>query len=666
MQTKKHIPLSDIKVPQDLKSLDIPNLEMLASEIREYILDVVSQTGGHVGASFGVVELTLALHYLFDSPRDNIFWDVSHQAYPHKLLTGRYEDFKTLRQYKGIAGFCKRDESEHDIFGAGHASTAISSALGLAEAKHLNGDSSYTIAVVGDGALTGGVAYEGLNNVSELNRNIIIIFNDNEMSISPNVGALSSFISRATTGHYMNLVREEVKHLMKSIPTFGDKIYAVAKKSKEAIKGIFSPGLFFECLGLRYIGPIDGHKLETLVTTLKDIKGLKGPILLHVVTEKGHGCEFLEGDPLKCHAFTPFDRKTGKALPKKNAKITYTKVLGNTLQKLAKMDDKVVAITAAMKEGTGLKEFAEAFPERFYDVGIAEQHAVLFSAGLSLQKIKPFACIYSTFLQRAFDQLVHDVCLQKLNVCFAMDRAGLVGDDGPTHHGVFDITYLRELPNMVVMSPKDENEFQHMLYTATTFEGPKAIRYPRGEGLGIPMDESFKNIPIGKGEVIKMDSNKDYVLIIALGHMVQPSLEAAELLNKENINTVVINARFVKPLDTELIFKFSKDAKLIVTVEENVLAGGFGSAILELLNDTHGSIAVPVKRFGVPDRYIEHGSQSILRKEIGLDPERICKTIRSLLPHTIQKEFLSTMKEPSESDFIESPSVLNKEVVKNI
>ncbi len=664
MTSKKYIPLSQIHSPQDLKKLDIVDLEKLAGEIREYILDVVSQTGGHVGASFGVVELTLALHYLFDSPRDSIFWDVSHQAYPHKLLTGRYEAFKTLRQYKGIAGFCKRDESEHDIFGAGHASTAISSALGLAEAKYHNGDPSYTIAVAGDGALTGGVAYEGLNNVADLNRNIIIIFNDNEMSISPNVGALSAFVSRATTGHYMNLVREEVKHLMKKIPTFGDKIYALAKKSKEVVKGILSPGLFFECLGLRYIGPIDGHNIQTLVETLKDIKELKGPILLHVLTEKGHGCEFLEGDPLKCHAFTPFDRKTGKAIPKKNAKITYTKVLGNTLQKLAKVDDKVIAITAAMKEGTGLQDFAKNFPDRFYDVGIAEQHAVLFSAGLSLQKMKPFACIYSTFLQRAFDQIVHDVCLQKLNVCFAMDRAGLVGDDGPTHHGVYDISYLRELPNMVIMSPKDENELQHMLYTATTFEGPKAIRYPRGEGLGIPMDETFKTIPIGKGEVIKMDSDKEYVLFISLGHMVQPSIEAAELLNKDGINSVVINARFVKPLDTELILKFVKDAKLIVTVEENVLTGGFGSSVLEFLNETYGNIPIPIKRIGVPDRYIDHGSQSLLRKEIGLDPEGIAKTVRRLVPH-VQTE-KPTITESSQNDFISQEPAIQKEAIKNI
>ena len=610
--------LESINTPADLKKLKPEQLPLLAEEVRQFLLETVSNTGGHLGSNLGTVELTIALHYCFDSPNDKIIWDVGHQAYTHKILTGRRDQFHTQRQYKGLSGFPKRSESEHDAFGVGHASTSISAALGMAVAADLAGTRNHSIAVIGDGSLTGGMAFEGLNQAGHLKKDLIVILNDNEMSISKNVGAFSAFISRKMTGRYYRDLKKEMQGLFKSIPAIGTDILHFARKAENSLKGFLTPGALFEALGFDYLGPLDGHDLPQLVEVFNSINQLDGPLLVHVMTTKGKGYKPAEDKPSKYHGVGVFDVATGKGAPKAGAK-SYTDVFGETLVALADQDPKIVAITAAMRDGTGLNSFADRFPQRFFDVGIAEQHGMAFAAGLAADGFRPVAAIYSSFVQRAYDQVFHDICLQNLPVTIAMDRAGLVGDDGPTHHGVFDISYLRHLPGLTMMAPKDENELRHMLKTAVYSGVPMALRYPRGAGYGVEMDDDVKELEIGRGELLQEGSD---LCIIAIGSTVYPALEAAEVLGRKGFSVGVVNARFVKPLDAELIMSVANKTGRLITVEENVLQGGFGSAVLELLYDS-GLQNVKIKRLGILDRYIEQGSQAQLRKDVGIDAEGI-------------------------------------------
>jgi 1-deoxy-D-xylulose-5-phosphate synthase len=573
------------------------------------------------------VDLTIALHYAFDTPKDRIVWDVGHQAYAHKLLTGRRAQFQTLRQHGGISGFPKREESPCDHFDVGHASTSISAALGMTAARDIKGEDYRVIAVIGDGSISAGLAFEGMNQAGHLKKNLIVILNDNEMSISPNVGALSSYLSRMMTGNFYTRLRQETKHFLQGIPKVGESMFNLAKKAEDSIKGLMVPGMLFEDLGFQYIGPIDGHNIDHLLQTFQNIKDYTWPVLVHIVTKKGKGCEFAECSPSQYHGTPPFDRATGKVAAKKQPILSYTEVFGRTMIRLAEDNDKIVAISAAMSEGTGLDKFAECYPARFFDVGIAESHGVTFACGLATEGLHPVAAIYSTFTQRAYDQVVHDLCLQNLPVTLALDRAGLVGEDGPTHHGVFDIAYLRHVPNIIVMAPKDENELQHMVKTAVEYEGPTAIRYPRGTGIGVPMDQELKTLSMGKAELIR--DGRD-VAIIAIGTMVAPSVEAAERLSEEGISAAVINARFVKPLDEEMILSMAKKTGCLVTVEEHALMGGFGSAVLESL-DAHGVTGIKTHRIGLPDLYIEHGPQAVLRQKYGLDANGILSSVRDFV-----------------------------------
>jgi 1-deoxy-D-xylulose-5-phosphate synthase len=605
--------LSKINGPDDLKKLKAEELAPLADEIRAFLLEKVAETGGHLASNLGCVELSIALHYCFDSPKDKVIWDVGHQAYTHKILTGRRDAFHTQRCYKGLSGFPKRSESEHDAFGAGHSSTSISAGLGMAVACGLNGDQSRVISVIGDGSLTGGMAFEALNQAGHLKKNLIVVLNDNEMSISKNVGALSSFISRKMTGSYYRSLKKEMESVLESIPAIGGNILSFAKKAENSLKGFLTPGTLFDALGFEYVGPIAGHDLPTLLSVLEELKEVEGPILLHVLTKKGKGYQPAEETPDKFHGIAP--SKPAGSAPAKPAPPSYTAVFGDALVKLAAADPKIVAITAAMPDGTGLSPFAKQFPERFFDVGIAEQHALTFAAGLAAEGFRPVAAIYSTFAQRAYDQVFHDICLQKLPVTLALDRAGLVGDDGPTHHGAFDISYLRHLPELTVMAPKDENELQHMLKTAIYSGRPISLRYPRGAGFGAALDLELQEIEIGKGELL-LDGGD--LSIIAIGSTVYPALEAAALLKEKGIRVSVVNARFAKPLDRELILAEAEKTGCIVTVEENALQGGFGSAVLELLSDS-GLLGVRVKRLGIPDDFVEQGSQAQLRADLGID-----------------------------------------------
>ncbi len=619
--------LQNINGPEDLKQLKEDELPLLGEEIRRFLLDTVSKTGGHLASNLGCVELTIALHYCFDSPSDRIIWDVGHQAYTHKILTGRRDVFHTQRRYKGISGFPKRTESPHDAFGAGHSSTSISAGLGMAAANSLNGKDAKVIAIIGDGSLTGGMAFEALNQAGHLRKNLIVILNDNEMSISKNVGAFSSFISRKLTGKYFRELKREMQSLIKGIPAIGGNILHFARKAENSLKGFLTPGTLFEALGFDYVGPIQGHDLRQLTELFRSCKGVEGPILIHVMTTKGKGYPPAEETPDIFHGVGPFDVSTGTVKAGKGAPPSFTSVFGRTMVKLGEMDEKIIAVTAAMPDGTGLTPFAKAFPNRFFDVGIAEQHALTFSAGLAAEGFRPVAAIYSTFAQRAYDQIFHDVCLQKLPVTMALDRGGLVGDDGPTHHGVFDLSFLRHLPEMTVMAPKDENELQHMLKTAVYSGHPVALRYPRGAGLGVPMDTEPTSMEIGKGEILEEGND---LAIIAIGSTVFPALEAGRMLAAEGIRATVINARFVKPLDKDLILDAASRAGALLTVEENALAGGFGSAILELL-EASGISDVRVKRIGIPDRFIEHGSQAQLRSDLGLDAAGIASSAREFL-----------------------------------
>lgn len=618
--------LEAIHSPADLKLLSPDQLPALADEVREFLLATVSETGGHLGSNLGAVELTLALHYCFTTPKDKIVWDVGHQAYTHKILTGRREQFPTQRQYKGISGFPKRSESEHDAFGVGHASTSISAGLGMAVADDLNKQKNKVIAVIGDGSLTGGIAFEGLNQAGHLKKNLIVVLNDNEMSISKNVGAFSAFVSRKMTTRHFRELKREMKELLTNIPAFGKDILKFARRAENSLKGFLTPGALFEALGFDYIGPIDGHDLTNLIEIFTNAREFEGPLLIHVMTTKGKGYHPAESMPDKFHGVGAFDLSTGKA-PPKAASLSYTEVFGRTLVELAQEDPKVVAITAAMPDGTGLNYFAETLPERFFDVGIAEQHGVCFAAGLAADGFKPVAAIYSSFMQRAYDQVFHDVCLQNLPVVIAMDRGGLVGDDGPTHHGVFDLSFLRHLPNLTFMAPKDENELRHMLKTALELGRPVALRYPRGAGYGVPLDNKLQILPIGKGELLQEGTD---LTIIAIGSTVMPSVQAAEQLVSAGINAAVVNARFIKPLDEALILDQARKTGRIVTVEENVLQGGFGSAVLELLQDS-GLYQIPVKRLGIQDQFIEQGTQTQLRHDVGIDADGIAAAVEKFL-----------------------------------
>lgn len=610
--------LESIDSPSDLKKLKSEQLPALAAEVRKFLLETVSATGGHLGSNLGTVELSIALHYCFDSPRDKIIWDVGHQAYTHKILTGRRDRFHTQRQYKGISGFPKRCESEHDAFGVGHSSTSISAGLGMAAAASLDGKRSHSIAVIGDGSLTGGMAFEALNQAGHLKKNLIVILNDNEMSISKNVGAFSAFISRKMTGRYYRDLKKEMQTLLKHIPAFGTDILHFARRAENSLKGFLTPGSLFEALGFDYIGPLDGHNLPQLVDVFNNINELDGPLLVHIMTTKGKGYKPAEETPAKYHGVGVFDVATGKGAAKPAVR-SYTDLFGETLENIAAEDSKIIAITAAMPDGTGLNQFGQRFPDRFFDVGIAEQHAMTFAAGLAAEGFRPVVAIYSTFVQRAYDQVFHDICLQHLPVTIAMDRAGLVGDDGPTHHGVFDLSYLRHLPGITVMAPKDENELRHMLKTAIYSGVPIALRYPRGAGYGVKLDSELKCLEIGKGEEL-LDG--DDLTIVAVGATVYPALQAAEALRVKGISAGVINARFVKPLDAELILAVARRTGRMMTVEENALQGGFGSAVLELLYDNNMQ-DVKVRRVGIPDHYIEQGSQAQLRKDVGIDAEGI-------------------------------------------
>ena len=608
--------LEKINNLNDLRSMNVSELSMLADEIRSYIMAVVSKTGGHLSSNLGVVELTIALHYVFNTPEDKIVWDVGHQCYTHKILTERKDKFETLRQDKGISGFPSRKESRYDVFDTGHASNSISIAVGLAEAKKKLHNTNKIIAVIGDGSLTGGMAFEALNHAGHLKSEIIVVLNDNEMSISKNIGALSAHLNKVMTGEFVSNIREEIKGRIKNLPGFGDKVYKVARHVEEAIKGLVTPGMLFEALGFTYIGPVDGHNLNHLLDNLKNIKRLKGPVLIHVITKKGRGYNHAEDDPARFHGISTFEVTTGEC--KGTGACTYTDVFGDAIIELAENDEKVIAITAAMGLGTGLDRFSNLFPDRFYDIGIAEQHGVTFAAAFALGGYRPFVAIYSTFLQRAYDQIILDVCLQNLPVVFAVDRSGIVGQDGPTHHGVFDISYFRHIPNMTVMSPKDENELRHMLYSAYLSQKPAVVRYPRGEAQGVLMDKTFKEIPLGTWELLKDGTD---IAVIACGNTVYPALTAAMELERDNIHCTVINGRFIKPMDREMLVSLAGKVPRILTVEENALAGGFGAGVMEVLSDE--GIAIHVKRLGVPDTFLSHGSQSTLRKSLGIDKEGI-------------------------------------------
>lgn len=618
--------LNRIEKPEDVKALTVRELEQLASELRHFIIDTVSQNGGHLAPNLGTVELTLALYSVFSFPGDKLVWDVGHQAYTHKILTGRRDAFKTLRKKGGITGFPNRSESVYDAFGVGHASTSISAALGMALARDAKGEKNQVIAVIGDGALTGGESFEALNNAGDLGTKLIVILNDNEMSIDANVGAMSEYLSRIRIAPQYARAKRDMGSLLMSIPHIGDKVYKTASHLKDGVRSVLVPGSLFEEMGFHYIGPIDGHNIGLLEEVLASAKEMEGPVLIHIHTVKGKGYKPAEQAPEKFHGVGCFDPSTGKSAKKAGCAPSYTSVFSKALIDLAKDRPDILAITAAMPSGTGLKAFGQAYPKRFFDVGIAEEHAMTLAAGMAAAGMHPVIALYSTFAQRAYDQLIHDVCLQNLPVTLCLDRAGLVGEDGPTHHGVFDLSYLRQMPNMCVMAPKDEEELRHMLATAIAIEGPAAVRYPRGAGLGVPLTDSLETLPVGKAEVLQEEGD---IAFLAVGTMVEKAKEAAAILKEEGIEAAVVNMRFIKPLDTELLGEMARTKKLLITAEENVLAGGFGSAVAEYLAD-HG-IEVPLLRFGIPDRFIEQGTRRELLSLCGLQPDEMAERIRERL-----------------------------------
>ncbi|PKN32721.1 MAG: 1-deoxy-D-xylulose-5-phosphate synthase [Deltaproteobacteria bacterium HGW-Deltaproteobacteria-19] len=624
--TPRAVSLTEIQSPADIRGLEISQLSLLAEEIRTLIIQTVSVNGGHLASSLGAVELTLAIHKVFDTPRDKLVWDVGHQAYAHKIITERRERFSTLRRRGGISGFPKREESPYDVFNVGHSGTSISAATGIAEARCLQGNAFKVIVVIGDGSMTSGMAYEGLNWAGDRKKDLIIILNDNEMSISPNVGALSSYMNRMMTGQRAMKIRSEVKSFFRTLPGIGEQMVKFSRQAEEALKGFIVPGALFEDLGFTYVGPLEGHRLDHLVKNLENVREMPGPVLVHVVTRKGKGYAPAESRPLQFHGIGPFRIETGEPLAAAGGRISYSRMFGNTLVRLAEKDSRIVAITAAMCEGTGLDAFARQYPTRFFDVGIAEQHAVTFAAGLATEGIIPVVAIYSTFLQRSYDQILHDVCLQKLPVVLALDRGGFVGDDGPTHHGLFDLSFLRSIPNMTVLAPKDENEFQHMLKTAVEWGAPIAIRYPRGAVSGVQLDDDLYTLPVGRGEVLCEGTD---LAIMAIGATVLPALAAAERLREEGIGARVVNARSVKPLDAGLLCASAARTRKVLTVEENVLMGGFGSAVLELFQEK-GLRDVAVVRLGVPDTFVEQATMAELRSLYGIDEEGILRAARSL------------------------------------
>ncbi len=623
--------LSKIHSPADLKSMSRKDLPRVAMEIRDKIVEVVSNNGGHLASSLGAVELAIATHYVFSTPDDKIIWDVGHQAYAHKLLTGRTDQFHTLRKHKGISGFTKISESPHDGFTTGHSSTSISAGLGIACAKNLKKDDSKVVAVIGDGSLTAGLAYEGLNQAGDTHKDkdIIVILNDNDMSIAPNVGALSSLLSRTFSATKLQSWRKEFGVFLKSLPKIGDNIYSLAKRSEESFKTFVTPGMLFEAFNFEYFGPIDGHNLDHLIDILNNIKEMKEPVLLHVTTQKGKGYPQAEKNPVYFHGVGSFDVNTGVCKGNSSTDApTYTDVFGEAMVEFATHDDSIIAVTAAMPEGTGLVKFAEHFPDRFFDVGIAEQHGVTFAAGMATEGFKPVVAIYSTFLQRAYDQILHDVCIENLDVVFALDRGGIVGEDGPTHHGLFDLSYLRSIPNMVVMAPKDENELKQMLFLALSHKGPVAIRYPRGKGMGVEIQSPTRSIPMGSAEIIE---NGDDVVIFAIGSSVQEATCAAAVLKENhNIHSTVVNCRFVKPMDKDLIVDIASKFDHIITAEENMLQGGFGSAVLEVLSD-HQVHWKSFQRVGIEDTFVAHGPQGILKAEYGVDATAIINKAVSVI-----------------------------------
>ncbi|GAB7053513.1 1-deoxy-D-xylulose-5-phosphate synthase [Paenibacillus sp. JMULE4] len=625
--------LNQIHQPEDLKGLTVEQLEQVAAETRKFLIEKLSATGGHLAPNLGVVELTIALHYLFDSPKDKFIFDVGHQSYVHKILTGRKDKFDTLRKYKGLCGFVKRSESEHDVWEAGHSSTSLSAAMGMAVARDLNGESNRVITIIGDGALTGGMALEALNHIGHEKRKLMVILNDNEMSIAPNVGALHNYLGRIRSDRHYVKAKEEFEHLIKKIPAIGGTLAKTAERLKDSFKYLVVPGVWFEELGFTYLGPVDGHNLPLLLEALKQADKVNGPVLVHVITLKGKGYSPAEADSHKWHGITPYKIESGQVL-KSVGPPMYTEVFGKTLIELARQDKRIVAITPAMPGGSGLLEFAKLFPDRMYDVGIAEQHAATFSAGLASLGLKPVFAVYSTFLQRAYDQVVHDICRANLNVVFAIDRAGFVGPDGETHQGVYDIAYLRSIPNMVLMMPKDENELRHMMKTAIDYDdGPIAVRYPRVNGLGVSTDEPVSPIPIGTWEVLRQ--GKD-AAILAVGPMIPLALEAAEQLAKEGIQVRVVNARFIKPMDEAVLMQLAKEDIPVVTLEEGAQMGGFGSGVLEYysLNNIYG---MRIKLIGVPDYFVEHGSVKEQRQEVGLTAERLITELQSLVPRKKQR-----------------------------
>ncbi len=617
--------LKRIESPTDLKKLSQEQFPELCQEIRELIIEVISGVGGHLASNLGVVELTVALHYLLNAPQDKIIWDTSNQAYTHKLLTGRREQFHTIRQFGGMSGFCKREESVYDTFNAGHAGTGVSAAVGFVEAREQMHGSQKVVCVLGDGALTSGMTLEGLQHAGDMGRDFVVVLNDNQMSISKNVGAISAYLNRTFTGEFYTRFREETSHLLDTIPQIGENVKRMAMRAEELAKGFLLPGLLFEELGFRYVGPIDGHNFEHLLPTLGNVLKLKGPTLLHVITKKGLGFEPAMNNPVWFHACSPFDGKTGQPI-KKAGHQSYSAIAANTLIRQARIDKRVVVITAAMCEGTGMSEFQKAFPSRLIDVGIAEQHAVTYAAGLAAENMRPVICMYSTFLQRAYDQVVHDVATQNLPVMFCIDRGGLVAEDGTTHHGAFDFAYLRHVPNMVIMAPKDENELQHMVQTGLVHDGPTAVRYPRGSSLGVPLDPEPIPLEIGQGELLAEGMD---VAILAIGVTVSEAMKAAAQLEDEGISVAVMNARFVKPLDKDLIREVAKKVKCLVTVEEGCRMGGFGSAVLEFLSEEE-CWDLPTKVIGLPDWYIEQGPQDLLREKYGLTADGIYDQAKAL------------------------------------
>ncbi len=624
--------INEINSPADLRKLQVDDLQEVADEVRQYILETCSRIGGHTGASLGAVELAVAMHYVFNTPVDKLVWDVGHQAYAHKILTGRREELKTIKQYGGLSPFLKRDESDYDAFGAGHASTSLSAALGMAIARDQKKEDFHVCALIGDSSLAGGMAMEAINQAGHLKSPMIVILNDNDMSIAPAVGAITRYLNRIKGAQSYQQIKEEIGDTLGLVPGVGHGLRKAAKSFKDAIAAAVLPGALVSELGFKYIGYVDGHNVPMLVHALEEAKKVDdGPIIVHALTKKGMGYPSPEENYYAWHATGPFDIKTGK--PIKTGKVSapsYTSVFGEAMCELMEDDEKIIAITAAMPDGTGIDKVLEKFPERSYDVGIAEQHAVTFAAGLATEDLKPVAAIYSTFLQRGFDQILHDVCLQNLNVTFAMDRAGIVGADGPTHHGLLDIAYLRCYPNMILMAPKDEGELRDMLYTAIDFEGPAGLRYPRGTGEGAATDAKPKLIEIGKAEVIR--EGRD-VAILAYGSMVSPAVEAAEELAKSGIDMKVINARFVKPLDEELILEIARTNSLVLTIEEAYLAGGFGSAVLELLEANELLENTRLVRMGVPDKIVTHGDPNLLKSQFGLDSAGIIAQTKEALKH---------------------------------